>query len=88
MLAYGALYLETGTNIVIAVDPQTGQERWRFDPRIDRERHYAEVTSRGVSLWEDSALGAARTAVPATRVHGHPRCTSPGTGRRHRATLC
>ena len=55
VLAYGALYLETGTNIVIAVDPQTGQERWRFDPRIDRERHYAEVTSRGVSLWEDSA---------------------------------
>lgn len=54
VLAYGALYLETGTNIVIAVDPQTGQERWRFDPRIDRERHYAEVTSRGVSLWEDS----------------------------------
>ena len=25
VLAYGALYLETGTNIVIAVDPQTGQ---------------------------------------------------------------
>ena len=54
VLAYGALYLETGTNIVIAVDPQTGRERWRFDPHIDRQRHYAEVTSRGVSLWEDS----------------------------------
>ena len=54
VLAYGALYLETGTNIVIAVDPQTGRERWRFDPHIDRERPYAEVTSRGVSLWEDS----------------------------------
>jgi quinoprotein glucose dehydrogenase len=56
VLAYGALYLETGTNIVIAVDPQTGREHWRFDPHIDRQRHYAEVTSRGVSLWEDSDL--------------------------------
>ncbi len=56
VLAYGALYLETGTNIVIAVDPQTGRERWRFDPHIDRARRYSEVTSRGVSLWEDSDL--------------------------------
>ena len=54
VLAYGALYLETGTNIVMALDPQTGRERWRFDPHIDRDRHYAEVTARGVSLWEDS----------------------------------
>jgi quinoprotein glucose dehydrogenase len=54
VLAYGALYLETGTNIVIAVDPQTGRERWRFDPHIDRAGRYSEVTSRGVSLWEDS----------------------------------
>jgi quinoprotein glucose dehydrogenase len=53
VLAYGALYLETGTNIVIAVDPQTGRERWRFDPHIDRAGRYSEVTSRGVSLWED-----------------------------------
>ncbi len=56
VLAYGALYLETGTNIVMALDPQTGRERWRFDPHIDRDRHYAEVTARGVSLWEDSDL--------------------------------
>jgi len=53
VLAYGALYLETGTNIVIAVDPQTGRERWRFDPHIDRAGRYSELTSRGVSLWED-----------------------------------
>ena len=56
VLAYGSLYLETGTNIVIAVDPQTGRERWRFDPHIERGRRYAEATSRGVSLWEDSDL--------------------------------
>ncbi|MBV8341507.1 MAG: pyrroloquinoline quinone-dependent dehydrogenase, partial [Gammaproteobacteria bacterium] len=52
VLAFGRLYLETGTNIVIALDPQTGVERWRFDPRIDRSRPYAEASARGVSVWE------------------------------------
>jgi quinoprotein glucose dehydrogenase len=54
VLAYGALYLETGTNIVVALDPQSGRERWRFDPHIDRTRHYSEASARGVSLWENS----------------------------------
>jgi quinoprotein glucose dehydrogenase len=54
VLAFGLLYLETPTNIVIALDPQTGVQRWRFDPHIDRARQYAEASSRGVSIWEDS----------------------------------
>ncbi|MBV9344598.1 MAG: pyrroloquinoline quinone-dependent dehydrogenase [Gammaproteobacteria bacterium] len=54
VLAFGRLYLETGTNIVIALDPATGNPRWRFDPHIDRSRNYAEATARGVSVWEDS----------------------------------
>lgn len=51
VLAFGRLYLETGTNIVIALDPASGHELWRFDPRVDRTRRYAESTSRGVSVW-------------------------------------
>jgi quinoprotein glucose dehydrogenase len=54
VLAFGLLYLETPTNIMIALDPQTGVQRWRFDPHIDRSRQYAEASSRGVSIWEDS----------------------------------
>ena len=54
VLAFGALFLETPTNIVIALDPETGRERWRFDPHIDRSRHYSEASSRGVSVWEES----------------------------------
>jgi quinoprotein glucose dehydrogenase len=53
VLAFGLLYLETPTNIVIALDPETGVQRWRFDPHIDRSRLYSEASSRGVSLWED-----------------------------------
>ncbi|MGH8322761.1 MAG: pyrroloquinoline quinone-dependent dehydrogenase, partial [Steroidobacteraceae bacterium] len=53
VLAFGLLYLETPTNILIALDPQTGVQRWRFDPHIDRSRQYAEAAARGVSIWED-----------------------------------
>ncbi len=53
VLAFGLLYLETGTNIVVALDPRTGAQRWRFDPHVDRARSYSEASSRGVSLWEE-----------------------------------
>jgi quinoprotein glucose dehydrogenase len=51
VIAFGLLYLETATNVVIALDPESGHERWRFDPHIDRVRPYAEASARGVSLW-------------------------------------
>ncbi len=54
VLAFGRLYLETATNIVIALDPETGVQKWRYDPRIDRKRLYSDVAARGVSVWEDS----------------------------------
>ena len=57
VLAFGLLYLETGTNIVIALDPESGQPRWRFDPHINRAGHYGEVSSRGVSVWESTDPG-------------------------------
>ena len=50
-----SLFLSTPTNIVIALDPASGQQRWRYDPRIDRARRYSEATSRGVSSWIDEA---------------------------------
>lgn len=50
----GMLYLSTPFNRVIALDPQTGIERWSYDPKIDLSVPYAEgLTSRGVSTWLD-----------------------------------
>lgn len=50
----GTLYLSTPFNRVIALDPQTGTERWTFDPKLDLSIPYAEgFTSRGVSTWLD-----------------------------------
>lgn len=60
------LYISTPTNIVIALDPLTGRERWRHDPRIARGVRYAEAASRGVSSWLDRA--AAPDAACAHRI--------------------
>src|SRR5207245_9244960 len=38
-----------------ALDPITGAQRWRFDPKVDRARGYSEVTWRGVAAWRDRA---------------------------------
>lgn len=49
ILVDGTLYLSTPFDQVIALDPATGSERWRYDPQVDRSHNYSEVTSRGVS---------------------------------------
>ena len=54
ILVDGTLYLSTPFNQVIALDPITGRERWKYDPDIDRTHNYSEITSRGVSTWLDS----------------------------------
>jgi len=53
ILARGRLYLGTPLNRAIALDPTTGRELWRFDPRIatNIERNEGFV-SRGVTYWE------------------------------------
>lgn len=55
-LADGTLYLSTLFSRVIALDPETGKERWAYDPKVDLSANYSEVTSRGVSTWLDKAL--------------------------------
>src|SRR5712664_3222947 len=61
ILFEGSLYLSTPFDQVIALDPATGGERWKYDPDVDRRSGYSEVSSRGVSAWADSkgAPGAA-----------------------------
>ena len=54
VLAFGRLYLETPTNIVIALDPASGHELWRYNPHIDRSLPYGQATARGVSAWQDA----------------------------------
>jgi quinoprotein glucose dehydrogenase len=57
ILVDGALYLTTPFDQVIALNPATGAETWKYDPVVDRTHGYSEVTSRGVSAWRDSKGG-------------------------------
>jgi quinoprotein glucose dehydrogenase len=53
----GLLTLCTQTNIVIVLDPETGKEVWRFDPKVDPTGASTVTTCRGVAHY--SAPGAA-----------------------------
>jgi len=54
ILVGGRLYISTGSAIVIALDPASGEELWRHDPEIDRSKAHAEIANRGVTSWIDS----------------------------------
>jgi len=53
ILVDGTLYLGTPLGKVIALDPTTGTERWRFDAKVRRQHGFGDFTSRGVSTWLD-----------------------------------
>lgn len=50
VLSDDLLFVITPFNQVIALDPASGVERWRFDPQIATDRHYSEATARGVTV--------------------------------------
>jgi quinoprotein glucose dehydrogenase len=52
IVADGTMYLCTPFNEVIALDAETGREKWRYDPGVDPSGAYI-VTCRGVSTWFD-----------------------------------
>ena len=52
------LYLSTPFGRVVALDPETGAERWTYDPKVDRNGLFVIITSRGVSTWLDPTADA------------------------------
>ncbi len=49
------LHLCSPFNRVIALEPETGEERWAYDPGIDLSVLYAnQLVCRGVAAWLDS----------------------------------
>lgn len=54
----GVLYVSTPYNQVAALDPETGRERWRFDPRAYRDGQPASgqgFVHRGLAAWRDGS---------------------------------
>ena len=50
----GRLFVTTPFNRVIALDAETGAERWTFDPKIDPRADYGDgLINRGLATWVD-----------------------------------
>ncbi|OEZ81505.1 quinoprotein glucose dehydrogenase [Janthinobacterium sp. HH104] len=59
------LYLCTPHNIVIALNPDTGKEIWRHDPKINRDAaSYQHMICRGVAYWDVNAGRAKNNPAP------------------------
>ncbi len=50
------MYISTPLGKVMALDPATGREIWRFDARVNPKAGYGDFASRGVSTWLDNTL--------------------------------
>ena len=60
------LYLCSATNVLIALDPATGKQRWRYDPEVGKDWIPYTAACRGVAYYavQDAAPGS----VCATRI--------------------
>ena len=56
ILVDGTLYVTTPFNRIIALDPETGKQRWSYDPKIDQTWQSGDgLINRGVATWVDSS---------------------------------
>jgi quinoprotein glucose dehydrogenase len=60
ILVENRLLLTTPYDHVVALDPARGSRLWEYDPGVNLEREYSEVTSRGASAWVDRTVGRGR----------------------------
>jgi quinoprotein glucose dehydrogenase len=58
------MYISTPLGKVMALDPATGHELWRYDARVDPKAGYGDFASRGVSTWVDRS---AKPGAPCRR---------------------
>ena len=61
-----SLYLCSGMNIMFALDPVTGRQRWRYDPQVSEEWIPYTAACRGVAYY--AVPGADPNSLCATRI--------------------
>jgi quinoprotein glucose dehydrogenase len=74
LVADGVMYLATPLGLVVALDPVTGTEKWKYDAAVDRRIGFGDFTNRGVSLWRDRVILATTDArlIALDRATGRP----------------
>ena len=53
LMIEGTLYVVTPFNRLIAIQPETGEKLWDFDPHIDRGMRANLFLNRGAAYWSD-----------------------------------
>lgn len=56
IIADGILYLSTPLGRVVALNPATGEELWKYNPDIRRDIRYGDFANRGVASWLDETI--------------------------------
>ncbi len=57
------LFVTTAFGRVIALDPDTGDQRWAYDPQIDKYAGYGDFANRGAATWVDPRTKVRRILV-------------------------
>lgn len=73
------LYLCTPHNIVVALDADTGKERWRHDPKVDGTGVYT-MTCRGVAYHQAAAVTVCPRRILIATVDGRMIALDAATG--------
>jgi quinoprotein glucose dehydrogenase len=59
----GLLFVSTPLGNVLALDPISGKELWRFDANLSLDADYGDFANRGVATWVDSRAARGRTCA-------------------------
>jgi quinoprotein glucose dehydrogenase len=86
LIVDGVMYLTTPYARLIALDPETGTQKWAFDPKLDKTRPANLYINRGSAFWSDGrrkrifygTLDARLFSIDATT--GEPDPAFGGTG--------
>ncbi len=65
-----SLYFSTPSNRVFAIDAQTGEQQWLFDPQVILGGSFSELTNRGVSYWKGNRSGESIERILLATVDG------------------
>jgi quinoprotein glucose dehydrogenase len=55
LFADNTLFITTPFGRVIALEPETGKQKWAFDPRVNKQAGWGDFANRGVATWVDAA---------------------------------
>ncbi|OTG63169.1 glucose/quinate/shikimate family membrane-bound PQQ-dependent dehydrogenase [Acinetobacter silvestris] len=61
------MYICTTHQKLVALDPATGQEKWKFDPKVKSDKTFQHLTCRGVSYFDANNTVGFETSLKAKK---------------------